>query len=221
MLLALHLACRAHPAALAFQDDCDKRMSRSELSALQTIADDTVREARSWLPTLPSPITVYIIDANKVIAETGESGSVSQPDRVNWVLDRTRPEGGLAIIRAHMRCTLLHELHHLVRDAKIPRTTLMDEVVAEGLATAFERDACKRVLPWGAYEPKEARRWVFELKAAPSDAPRADWLYAHPDGRRWVGLRAGTYLVDEATKRKKLSAAELVLEPTSGVADPQ
>ena len=36
------------------------------------------------------------------------------------------------------------------------------------------------------------------------------WMYRHPDGRRWVGMRAGTYVADQATRRSGKSAAELV-----------
>jgi hypothetical protein len=48
----------------------------------------------------------------------------------------------------------------------------------------------------------------------PEDAPRRQWLFRHPDGRRWIGLRAGTLLADEATRKTGKSAAALAQVPT-------
>ena len=36
----------------------------------------------------------------------------------------------------------------------------------------------------------------------------------HPDGTRWIGYRAGTYLVDRAMRASGKSAADLVAMPT-------
>jgi hypothetical protein len=53
--------------------------------------------------------------------------------------------------------------------------------------------------------------------------PGADsnfWVRArHPDGRRWVGMRAGTYLVDRAMKASGQSAADLVSSSTKAVVE--
>ncbi|WP_421841559.1 DUF2268 domain-containing putative Zn-dependent protease [Marinobacter algicola] len=58
----------------------------------------------------------------------------------------------LLIARAQLRFTLFHELHHLMRGWVVyggaPRTSFMDGVVSEGLATVFERDVGGRETPW-------------------------------------------------------------------------
>jgi hypothetical protein len=51
----------------------------------------------------------------------------------------------------------------------------------------------------------------------PPTANRSEWLSRHPDGRRWIGYKAGTYLVDQAMKRLNRSSAELVLTPTAEI----
>lgn len=91
----------------------------------------------------------------------------------------------------------------------------MDAVVSEGLATAFERDFAGVDVPWGHYPP-DVESWVKELTALPAMANRSEWLFQHPDGRRWIGLRAGTYLADRAMKATGKSAADLV---TTGTAE--
>jgi uncharacterized protein YjaZ len=94
--------------------------------------------------------------------------------------------------------------------------TFMDGVVAEGLATAFERDAAGRRPPWGRY-PLEVERWVEELRALPVTAHYPTWMFQHPDGRRWIGYRAGTYIADRAIIASGRSAADLVATSTADV----
>ncbi len=42
-------------------------------------------------------------------------------------------------------------------------------------------------------------------------------MYQHPDGRRWIGYRAGTYIADRAISESGRSAAELVLIPNEEI----
>ena len=53
--------------------------------------------------------------------------------------------------------------------------------------------------------------------ALPITADYAEWMFRHPDGRRWIGYRAGTYIADRAMKATELSAAELAITPTARV----
>ena len=92
----------------------------------------------------------------------------------------------------------------------------MDDVISEGMATAFERDFAGGKDAMGQY-PDEVSDWVTELMALPTNARHDHWLYLHPDGRRWIGLKAGTYLVERAMRASGKSAAELVSTPTEEV----
>jgi hypothetical protein len=208
--LALNEGCARRGVAVEYDDGDD--LSRGERAEIEERAEAAVRETRVHLPALPPVVALVVRKGKDVIPETGETASAAPPRTITWVVDPAR--GVLAVARAQLRATLHHELHHLVRDAAIPRSSLMDHVVAEGLATAFERDAASARPPWGLYPP-EARAWVTELAALP---PRADlnlWLYGtHADGRRWVGLRAGTWVADRAMRALGKTAAELVTEPT-------
>ncbi|MGH8532580.1 MAG: hypothetical protein ACREV1_07595 [Gammaproteobacteria bacterium] len=53
--------------------------------------------------------------------------------------------------------------------------------------------------------------------ALPLSAPYHDWMFQHPDDRRWIGYRAGTYIADQAIAASDRSAAELVLTPTDEI----
>ena len=95
---------------------------------------------------------------------------------------------------------LFHEIHHLVRDTTIPRSSLKDHVIGEGMASVFERDFAGATYPFMDY-PDDVSGWVTELLALPDFDPfspdgqvqRRNWMGRHPDGRR-----CGDVVVPEA-----------------------
>jgi len=84
------------------------------------------------------------------------------------------------------------------------------------MANAFERDVGGASYPWAEY-PTNVAAWVAELAALPPDARSRERMVAHPDGRRWIGHRAGTYLIDQAVRTSGLSAAQLAQTSTEQV----
>lgn len=216
--LCLAAGCSRHASdvTVRYPNGADA-FSSGARRVIQENAETSFREVRRALPQLPQTLIVEVSAGSNVIPETGETGYTSAPNLLSWVVDTRRSEGVVAIANRELRGTMFHELHHLVRDRVVARATLMDQVVSEGLATVFERDFAHVKVPWGDYPP-EARAWVEELRALPSDAPVGKWLYeTHADGRRWIGLKAGTYLADRAIATTGKSAADLVTTPTADV----
>jgi uncharacterized protein YjaZ len=191
-----------------------RALSRAEKNALQQIADSTFREGRGLLVGLPSRLTLIVRWGKDVIPETGENGAAGFPGNIAWTMDPDRD--ALAIIRGQLRPTLFHELHHLARASQITTRSLLDRVVTEGLATAFERDVAKVDPPWGQ-PPPEILEWTREILRQPDGADPTMWLIRHPDGRRWIGMRVGTFLVDRATRASGRSPAALVSAPTAEI----
>ena len=137
--------------------------------------------------------------------------------RALWRVDPSR--GVLSLVQTDLRPFLFYEFHYLVRAKAVPSTSLMDDVVAEGMATAFERDFAGASPPWGIY-PRDVDDWAKELMALPVKAPADEWITQPTSangGRRWMGLRAGTYLVDRATRASGKSSAELVTTSTQNI----
>jgi len=190
--------------------------SATERRTIARIAGLAAIDARRHLPALASRITLRVQSGKDVIPELGATAAAVSPDWVTWTVDPDDPQGVLRIAESHLRGALFHEFHHLVRGSTINSRTLMDHVVTEGLATAFERDFAGVSPLWADY-PANVSTWVDELAKQPPTVNRADWLSRHPDGRRWIGLRAGTYLVDLAMKRLNRSSAELVSTPTDEI----
>lgn len=208
--------CGRHQTTVTFDTFGGYVFSSAERRAIQNIADATAREVRRVLPALPNELVLRVDASKKVIPETGENGSAAPPNVVYWTVDPSIRGGVEAIVRDELRLSLAHEFHHLVRASSVTATTLMDEVVNEGMATAFEREFGGATGPWGTY-PDNVSAWVDELLALPPAASRKDWLYLHPDGRRWIGYKAGTYLVDRAMRASGRSAAELVAMPSDEI----
>ena len=217
LLLAACVSCdRTHNITVEFYSEDGYRFSQAERDTIEDIANATIPEVRNFLPALPKELLLKVYPGKDVIPETGESGFTANTDRVFWIVSPARAEGITAIAKRELRGTLFHELHHLVRGQTPNSLTLMDRVVGEGLATVFERDAAGMPAPWGQYPPNVVD-WVKELRALPSDAPWKQWMSRHPDGRRWLGYKAGTYIADQASRASGKTAAQLVNVPTDEV----
>jgi hypothetical protein len=187
--------------------------SNAERDAIQTVAAAATLEARRYLPALPEKIVLQVQAGKNVIPETGETGYAESPNIVHWTVDPARPGGVTAVARTQLRTSLFEFFHHLVRAQTVKSNSLMDEVVGDGMAIAFERDFAGASPPWGVY-PDEVMAWVEELMALPATT---DATRFRSDPRRWIGFKTGTYLVDRAMRSSGQSSAQLVSRPTDEV----
>lgn len=217
LLGVLCAACGAEDPVIEYRE-VGYRFSSEQRRAIGRIARGAIAEARQLLSVLPERI-VLRVDADDNVSEmTNAAGSAVPPDRIYWSVDPGRGGGVVATAEQHLRPMLFHELHHLVRDASIGRASLMDHVISEGMASAFERDHAGALYPFSEY-PDDVAAWVAELMALPASADLNRWMFRHPDGRRWIGFRAGTYLVDRAMAASGQSSADLVATSTARVVD--
>jgi hypothetical protein len=208
---------------IRFADSESYSFTPEDRAVMTEIVRDTVSEVRALLPQLPSEFAVTIETGDKslVVPETGEAGRTMASGEIVWGVDPSRPEGAIGVAEAHLRSTLFHEMHHMARGWLVggpPPNSFMDAVVSEGMATAFERDFTHTDPLWGDY-PAEVDDWVEELLELPLSAyaQYRQWMFQHPDGRRYVGYRAGTYIVDQAMEKSGLTSAELVDVPTDEI----
>jgi hypothetical protein len=220
VLLCVCVGCRRNDLEIEYfvVEALDQRhdFTAAERRVIEAVANRAVAQVRQHLPRLPAKLTLRVHAGTDVIPETGEGASAVPPQSVVWVVDPTRPGGVEGVANTWLRASLFHELHHLVRDVQVPRKTMLDIAVTEGLATAFERDYAGVTPPWGDY-PAVVRPWIDELRANPDPDDRRRWLGRHPDGRRWVAFKTGTYLADCAFKAAGRSPADLVTTPTTEI----
>ena len=217
LLAVTGAACRPSGVEVVFQTSDSHRFSISEKRRIERIASTSIVEVRRLLPMLATPITLNVSADKNVIPEIGATGSADGTSTVQWKVDPDRPGGTEGIANAYLRTFLFHELHHLARlSALPPNGGYIDAMITEGLATAFERDFGGARPLWGLY-PDDVGGWVKEVRALPPKAPRKDWMFQHPDGRRWIGYKVGTYLVDRAMRASGKSAVDLVAAPTGEI----
>lgn len=197
-----------------FLDTIDQRFfDHQSRSDIRLICESTYAEIAKLITLPPGEIFVACQTGPRVVSLTREGATALQGDRIRWIVNPSLDVPVTAIAQHHLRATLFHELHHLARGwtrvRSGPRPTLMDAVISEGLATAFERDHGGRHSPWSQYPP-EVPEWVAELMAQDPNTFRSPWMFNHPDGRRWIGYRAGVYLVDRVIERTRKDHAELL-----------
>lgn len=144
-----------------------------------------------------------------LIPETGDSGHTHNSELIELAFDPTREEAGLQTILNNVRPTVFHEMNHAARwHSKVHDETFLGWCVFEGLATAFERDYSGVNPLWSEY-PDDVRDWVTEIIEAGDIIDFASYMYRHDDGRRWIGYKVGTYIVDQAKERSGKSIPEL------------
>jgi hypothetical protein len=209
---------------LFLDTDDHSRFSDAARGLIREVSEAAEPDIRALLPGLPEEIELASQTGDSVIPELGGDGTAWNPHRVNWTVDPSRPGGIEAIAATLLRPLLFHEIHHLARGwvifPRLPRERFIDSVVHEGLATAFARDFSGAHEPLNklfAEYPTDVEEWVRELLDLPLSAPYDDWMELHPDGRRYIGYRAGTYISDRAIAASGRSAADLVLTPVRDI----
>ena len=159
------------------------------------------------LDNLPDNITFVVqTDSIDAIPETGEGGYTKNSRLIILSIDSGLPYGEDEVIE-RVRGTVFHELNHAARyESGLWHKTFLDSCIMEGLATVFERDFAKSKPLWGKYDD-EVKQWLQEI--LDNEVDFYEYMYKHSDGRRWIGYKVGTYLIDEAIKKSGKSVIEL------------
>lgn len=193
------------------------------VAAAAEICAEAATELARLLPALPARVVVRLGVGDRIIPGLGYGASALDRHAVRFIVAQQSPGESATLVHRHLRHALYHECHHIARGwvkrgvlrfVRFPR--FIDGAISEGLASAFERDAAGFRAPWCDY-PGEVAGWVAELLALPRAADYRAWMFQHPDGRRWVGYRAGTYIADCAIRRSGRSAAELATVPAGRI----
>lgn len=175
-------------------------------------------DARKILSDIPADVT-FVVQPHQYIANTDESaefGSTVNDHLVVLQFDPGLPIPQNELLR-NMRRRVFYELVIATRWLKqLWSHTFLDQCLQDGLAATFVRDHANAGMPaWGQYRPDEAAALLEEVQEAMAkDSFRPfDYMRRHPDGRRWIGIKVGAYLVDKAMQASGLPVARLILMP--------
>lgn len=143
-----------------------------------------------------------------VIDVRGTGASTYDAELVDITFDPKR--AGEEEFFESIRASIYHELNHAARFyAGVKNKGALDWIILEGLATVFEREYSGSNPPWGQYDKKLIKAWVQEIKKLGEGIRWSNYMFKHPDGRRWIGYKVGTYIVDEALSRSGKTILEL------------
>lgn len=191
--------------------------TQTERALITEIVESSERDIRVLLPTLPRQlrITLGIIDRNIDIVDgaTGRSEAHSPAGDVRIELSNVFPGGVSGAARAGLRTVMYHELHHVARGWTLNGNRfgpgIPTAAVNEGLAVVFAEIYTGNRQEGNSYPP-ETDAWVREILALPKRADYSKWVSGvHPDGRTFIGYRAGNYIVRQALLRSGKDILEL------------
>jgi uncharacterized protein YjaZ len=144
-----------------------------------------------------------------LIAETNDNGHTHNSELIELAFNPKVDTKASKIILDDVKATIYHEMNHAARfNIPIFHRSFLDNCILDGLATVFERAFAGSNPPYGDY-PDTVSEWVQEIITKNDMFAWASYSFNHPDGRRWIAYKVGTYIVDEAMRKSGKSIIEL------------
>ncbi len=144
-----------------------------------------------------------------LIENTGGNARTYNSEIIELAFDPTFKQASHKAILQDARHSVYHEMNHAARyNINIWHKTFLDNCIMEGLATVFARDYSGEKAPWAKY-PKNVTAWIKEIIDKNDMFSWPNYSFDHPDGRKWIAYKVGTYIVDEAMKKSGKSVIEL------------
>lgn len=219
---------RSRSVVVEFNDETSSgyEFTPEQQAFVRRVAQRAAVDVAAQLTDLPDDLSLRVVavDGFELVSDNREAAWLRVADGrpyIRWEVDTSGDESLVDIARANLRGVLFHEWHHLARGWGVDtdmRVRLIDAVVAEGLATAFARDAAGYEPSFAVY-PDDVSLWARELMKTGSMDDYGEWMYQHPDGRRWIGYRVGIWIADRAMDTSDRSAAELIHATTDEVVE--
>lgn len=198
-------------------DESGDGLTKTEKKGIQQIIDSHGKEATVILEKLPDSviIEVRIIDSDlrTVDGVTGWTNEHEPNGRIVTLISKVYPGGALQAAKDGMKTFIFHEFHHLMRGWSIHQNKFAqgidNAIINEGLAVVFAEDYTGIRHEANAYSD-EAEQWVEEILRLPKGANYNHWVSGkHPDGRTYIGYRAGNFVIRRAMNKSDKSILEL------------
>ena len=204
------------PVTITFLEK-NGEFSKEEKAHIQNLIYTSEKKIRGLMPTLPDSVQVQveIVDwnLNEVGGVTGRTQS-NTPPLVIIQISKTFPGGIQAALNRGLASTLYHEFHHLalgwaIQDNKFP-PGIDTAMVIEGLAEVFAEEYTEQTFAANHIpEDVDPEEWIKEILDLPQNASYRHWMFEHPDGRRAIGYKAGTYLIRKTMRTSDKNVIEL------------
>lgn len=184
---------------------------------IRRLVREAAEAATKELPEVSPHLNIVICpaDSSETIKETGDGGITYSEEYMSIVFDYAVPFGAEAV-KESLRTTTMHEMVHAASyknvEGWIPAP--LQSVVYEGLATVYQKKHSQTPPLWSEYgDDATMQKWLDEIKTLPTDVKNFDYLFDHPDGRRWIIYKTGTWMIEKLLATKKHSFNELMNLP--------
>jgi uncharacterized protein YjaZ len=176
----------------------------------KSIVTKAYKEGSKLLPFGSKRVNFFVEPSPySYIEETGGSGWTLNSEFIRLTFDPGFKVGKNAVLK-NTYSTVLHEMNHAARYNKnIWHKSAIDMCIIEGLATVFERDHTDSKPLWGEYDSKVIEDWVKEVSGLKDGMLSEEYRFKHKDGRKWIGYKVGSYIIDEAVKNSGKSVIDL------------
>lgn len=186
---------------------------------LENVARKAVQDASELLPPL-SPhfnLTIQFSKETEMMIEgKGFSAMTLSDEWVSICIDPKIILGAKGLLN-ELHVMLMHEYLHASRMYVLDEPYNPDPVgsaIEEGLSVIFEQDISGEEVPWGKHEDDVTmRKWFDEISKLPADVRDYEYLIDHPDGRRWIIYKTGTWIIQKILDDGKLKFNDLVRMP--------
>ena len=171
----------------------------------RTMVEDSITAGIEYalkkLPPVSDYLTIMVCAdvAENVIPETGVAGITYTEEYMSIIFDAAVPLPREEII-ANLRQLVIHEMVHAASYINAGKwiPAPLQAVVYEGLATYFEAKAPSATIPpWAKCEDDATmKEWLAEVSSLNTEMKNFDYLFDHPDGRRWIIYKTGMWIVN-------------------------
>lgn len=191
------------------------KFSKQQLTNIEIGFDKAASTLNGLFPNHTQVDIVFYDNAPEVNAELGVGGQTINENLIFIPLDSQ-----FDFSQDEIFVTICHEFHHKIRlEAFGPMFTLMESVIAEGLAEQFEKELLpnrKLITYESTPDSKMIKKALVDLRRV-MDGDEYDyneWFLGTGKYPKWYGYTLGNYIIEEYSKHYKKLPSDLAQTAT-------
>lgn len=183
----------------------DSKLSKQKESILKVLESEIINLRKVYNFDKFFNITIYNMP-HMTIPDQGCGGYTPSAEWMQLLVDEENKIFGTEEFLTHLKNTLVHEFNHTVRWSHPSYGyTLIESIISEGIATAFEKDYLKMDVDWGHYTQENIVRFFEIIKEVGKDGleqtgDHSAYIFGNESIPKFFGYRLGTYIIDEFRK---------------------
>lgn len=201
----------------------------SKLSTISSRIEEIIKHEVPLLQEVYGFNDIFHITVHNIptltIPEQGCGGYTFSSEWMQITVDEENEKFGTDHFFQSIKETVVHEFNHIVRNTSVGcGDVLLESVISEGIATAFEQTYGNVKVPWGAYTDEDIQSFLEIAKSLKregfeSETNVHDYLLGTDVIPKYFGYKLGTYIVDTFREKNpevswkdltKMSATEIL-----------